>query len=117
MISRSKWDMAIDGEDCISKNGNSTDEIDRQTILELLDSNSLTTYFQPIFSSKEGTVYGYEALTRIKEDKRNINIGELFKGAILTNTISSLDLKCRENALSLASLLGINYNNAYLFIS
>ncbi|MEW6739621.1 MAG: GGDEF domain-containing protein [Nitrospirota bacterium] len=121
MTSRSKWDMAIDSEDCISENrnstGNSTDGIDRQTILELLDSNSLTTHFQPIFCSKDGTVYGYEALTRIKEDKRNINIGELFKKAILTNTISSLDVKCRGNAISLASSLGINHINAYLFIN
>lgn len=117
MTSRSKWEITIDSEDCISENRNSTDGIDRQTILELLDSNSLTTHFQPIFSSKDGTVYGYEALTRIKEDKRNINIGELFKKAILTNTISSLDVKCRENAISLASLLGINHINAYLFIN
>ncbi|WP_333654859.1 GGDEF domain-containing protein [Dissulfurispira sp.] len=117
MISRSKWDMAIDSEGCISKNRNSADGIDRQTILELLDSNSLTTHFQPIFSSKDGTVYGYEALARIKEDRKNINIGELFKKAILTNTISSLDVKCRENAISLASSLGINHINAYLFIN
>lgn len=117
MTSRSKWDMAIDSEDCISENRNSADGIDRQTILELLDNNSLTTHFQPIFSSKDGTVYGYEALTRIKEDKRNINIGELFKKAILTDTISSLDVKCRGNAISLASSLGINHINAYLFIN
>ncbi len=117
MTARSKWDIAIDSEDFISKNRNSTNRIDRQTILELLDSNSLTTHFQPIYSSKDGTVYGYEALTRIKEDKRNLNIGELFKKAILTNTISSLDVKCRENAISLASSLGINHINAYLFIN
>jgi diguanylate cyclase (GGDEF)-like protein len=117
MTSRAKWDIAIDSEDCISKNRNSTDEIDRQTILELLDSNSLTTHFQPILSSKDGTVYGYEALTRIKEDNNRIDIGELFKKAILTNTISSLDVKCRGNAISLASLLGINHTNAYLFIN
>ncbi len=66
VTSRTKWDIAIDSEDCISENRNNTDGIDRQTILELLDSNSLTTHFQPIFSSKDGVVYGYEALTRIK---------------------------------------------------
>lgn len=115
MTVRAKWE--IDGEGFISENRNDIDGIDRQTILGLLDSNSLTAYFQPIFSPKDGTVYGYEALTRIKEDKRNINIVELFKGAILTNTISILDVKCRENAISLASLLGINNTNAYLFIN
>ncbi|MDI6727572.1 MAG: bifunctional diguanylate cyclase/phosphodiesterase [Thermodesulfovibrionales bacterium] len=117
MTSRSKWDVVIDSEDCISENRNSADGIDRQTILELLDNNSLTTHFQPIFSSKDGTVYGYEALTRIKEDRKNINIGELFKKAIVTDTISSLDVKCRGNAISLASSLGINHINAYLFIN
>ncbi len=124
MISRSKWNITIDAEERVSENAkhpldsrSPDNNIDRQTILELLDSNFLTTHFQPIFSSKDGTVYGYEALTRIKEDKRNINIGELFKKAMLTNTISSLDVKCRENAISLASSLGINHINAYLFIN
>lgn len=117
MTSRTKWDIAIDSEDCISENRNNTDGIDRQTILELLDSNSLTTHFQPIFSSKDGVVYGYEALTRIKGDNNSINIGELFKRAIFTNTISSLDVKCRENAIGLASSLGLNRSNAYLFIN
>lgn len=117
MIKRAKWDISKGGEDCISEHRNSTDTIDRQTILELLDSNSLTTHFQPIFSAKDGAVYGYEALTRIRENKSNINICELFKKAILTNTISALDVKCRENAISLASSLGINHTNAYLFIN
>lgn len=117
MTSRSKWDLTIDGEECASEDKNCTDRINRQTILEFLDSNSLTTHFQPIFSSKDGTVYGYEALTKIKGDKRNINIGKLFKKAILTNTISILDVKCRENAIAVASSLGINQNNAYLFIN
>jgi diguanylate cyclase (GGDEF)-like protein len=121
MISRSKWDITLDSEECASENrsspANTIDNIDRQTILELLDNNSLTTHFQPIFSSKDGAVYGYEALTRIKGDNNRINIGELFKRAIQTNTISSLDVRCKGNAISLASSLGINHINAYLFIN
>jgi hypothetical protein len=75
MTLRSKWDITIDGEECISENRNShnEDEIDKQTILDLLDNNSLTTHFQPIFSSKDGTVYGYEALTRINGGNNIIN--------------------------------------------
>lgn len=118
MTSRSKWDVTIDREECVSENRISpANNIDRQTILELLDNNSLTTHFQPIFSSKDGAVYGYEALTRIKGNNDSINIGELFKRAILTNIISPLDVKCRENAVSMASSLGINHSNAYLFIN
>ena len=41
--------------------------IDRLAILELLDGNSLTVHFQPIFSSNDGAVYGYEG---IDPDKR-----------------------------------------------
>ncbi|MBS4061527.1 MAG: EAL domain-containing protein, partial [Bacteroidetes bacterium] len=116
MTSRSKWYITIDGNEFTSEsrisNANPADnKIDRQTILGLLDNNSLTTHFQPIFSSKDGTVYGYEALTRIKGDNSRINIGDLFKKAILTNTISPLDVKCRENAISLASSLGINHGS------
>lgn len=117
MTSRSKWDVIVEDDDRVFEKEINQSGIDRQTILELLDSNSLTTHFQPIFSAKDGTVYGYEALTRIKEDRKNINLGELFKKAILTNTISSLDVKCRGNAISLASSLGINHINAYLFIN
>ncbi|RJQ41507.1 MAG: GGDEF domain-containing protein [Nitrospiraceae bacterium] len=91
--------------------------IERHNMLELLDSNSLTTYFQTIFSSRDGAVYGYEALTRIKEDKGTANIGDLFKTAIMTDTISSLDVRCRENAIRLASSLGINQDGAYLFLN
>lgn len=116
MTLRLKWDIAL-VEKHIPGNKNSSSEIGRETILELLDNNSLTTHFQPIFSAKDGSVYGYEALTRIKEDDNSkINIGELFKKAMLTNTISSLDVRCRENAIRLGSFLGINQTDAYLTI-
>lgn len=116
MTARTKWDITIDDEDYVSEKEINQGGIDRQTILELLDNDSLTTHFQPIFSAKDSAVYGYEALTRIR-GSRDINIGELFKKAILTNTISSLDVKCRENAISIAASLGINRNNSYLFIN
>lgn len=91
--------------------------IERHTILELLDSGFLIVHFQPIFSSRGGAVYGYEALTRIKEDKGTVSIGDLFKTAVMTNTVSSLDVQCRKNAVRLASSLGINRNDAYLFLN
>ncbi len=117
MSTRSKWDIPTDSKQSLSENIHSNDKIDRETILELIKNNSLTTHFQPIFYSRDGTVYGYEALTRIKDGNVNINISELFKKAIFTKTITALDFKCRENAISIASLLGINHSNAYLFIN
>lgn len=92
-------------------------ELDKETILDLIDFDLLTTYFQPIFSSKDGVVFGYEALARIKENKLDINIKDLFRRAILTNTISHLDVKCRENAIRHAASHKIHESNKYLFIN
>ncbi len=114
MTSRLKWEL---GNGDYVYHGEVCRGIDRQTILELLDSNSLTVYYQPIFSAKDGAVYGYEALTRIKDDRNNVDIGELFKKAILTNTISSLDVHCRGNAIKQAAALGIDKRNSHLFIN
>jgi diguanylate cyclase (GGDEF)-like protein len=93
-------------------------ETNRETILEVIDNNLLTVHFQPIFSSKDGTVFGHEALARIKgQDTIKVSIERLFKQAILTGTISFLDLKCREEAIKLASSLSIKSNGSYLFIN
>jgi diguanylate cyclase (GGDEF)-like protein len=116
MSLRSKWEIAL-VEEHVRGDMSNLNGISRESILELLDNNSLTTHFQPIFFLKDGSVYGYEALTRIKSDNGNNNISGLFKKAILTHTISSLDVKCRENAIRLSSSLGINRTNANLFIN
>ncbi len=114
MTARLKWEV---GSGNPVQDEQEIRRIDRHTILELLDGNSLTAHYQPIFSAKDGAVYGYEALTRIIGDKSNIDIGELFKKAILTKTISTLDVHCRGNALKQASALGISGRNAHLFIN
>ncbi len=117
MVLRNKWDIRTDivKRTSGSRNNNS-DGIDSQVILELLDNDDLTVYFQPIFSSKDGSVYGYEALTRIKRVE-NIDIGKLFEKAILTDTIALLDVRCMENAMKIAFSIGISHTNSYLFIN
>ncbi len=80
---------------------------DKQFVLDVVNNNKLTVHFQPIFSS-DGNVYGYEALSRLKNsDNTNISIWELFKKSIATQTVSLLDLKCRENAFKASSELGL----------
>lgn len=117
MALRTKWEIATIEENCMLEEEYNNAAIDRHAILEILDGNSLTTHFQPIFSAKDGVVYGYEALTRIKDGNNGINIVDLFKAAIQTNTISSLDVRCRENALRLAASMDINNKYSYLFIN
>lgn len=90
---------------------------DREIILDLIDRNAFTVHFQPIFSSKDGCAYGYEALTRIKEQSPFVNISDLFLKAKQTGTISNLDVCCRKNAISQAVAQGIRDRNSYLFIN
>ncbi|MCG2822757.1 MAG: hypothetical protein L6364_03585, partial [Desulfobulbaceae bacterium] len=56
--------------------------ISRAEILDLLDNNGLTAWFQPVFSRRTGEIFGYEALARLRE-ARNLpfDIGELFQRA------------------------------------
>ncbi len=89
----------------------------KQIILDLIYENRLTVNFQPIFASRDGSIYGYEALTRIKQDSPFTSISELFQKAKQTETISSLDVCCRENAISQAVAQGMRDTDAYLFIN
>ncbi|HEX8949705.1 MAG TPA: EAL domain-containing protein [Dissulfurispiraceae bacterium] len=114
MVARLKWE--VPNGDPLSR-AKVNKELDRRMILDLLDHNAFTIHYQPIFSAHDGCVYGYEALTRLRDGFGDVNIGELFKKAILTNTISSLDVHCRTNAIAQASSLGINQQNAHLFIN
>ncbi|MBF0554508.1 MAG: EAL and GGDEF domain-containing protein [Nitrospirae bacterium] len=109
-----KWTL----DDMLTKKPNDFDLGDeREHIYRLIDSNALTIHFQPIYSSKDGSVYSYEALTRLIRTSSELNIGELFERAKATNTLSLLDSACQENALVKASQAGISKTDAYLFIN
>jgi diguanylate cyclase (GGDEF)-like protein len=88
-------------------------------LCDLIDSNSLSVFFQPIVSSKNGSVFGYECLSRIKrpDDYPFDDISDLFKNAKELNLISSLDMLCRSNSIKEAAGIGITNKNAYLFIN
>ncbi len=116
MIASQRWDMD-NGRPVSFLKHNTSSEIERDEILELLDNNSLTVHFQPIFSSKSGSVYGYEALTRIQGEHTFKDVSDLFAKAKLAGTLSSLDSLCRENTIKEASILGINKKNVNLFIN
>lgn len=85
-------------------------------IEEILANDLLTTVFQPIFSSKTGRVFGYEALTRLK-NREHFDISRLFMLAIKNNCISKLELKTREIAIKTAIKMGLDFNRSYLFIN
>ncbi len=92
--------------------------ISRAEILDLLDNNGLTAWFQPVFSRRTGEIFGYEALARLRE-ARNLpfDIGELFQRAQAEGIISTLDMLCRENAFCRAGELGFAQRNGYLYVN
>ncbi len=107
--------------------GNHSESLDgfleKDNIVKLIDSDLLTVHFQPIYSVHDGTVYAYEALTRIKDGARIQdgylfnNIGDLFKSAMLVNFISHLDVICRANALKFAASQGLKKTESAVCIN
>ncbi len=95
-----------------------TGEFTRQRILELIDNQALTAWFQPIFSQRTGEVYGYEALTRLRHPPpQSYDIGTLFARAQQFDLISALDMHCRENAFRRVAELDFARHDALLYVN
>ncbi len=104
------------GSTNIEKNMQTT--VSRDLLFHLLDTNSLSSWFQPIFSRQNGEIYGYEALTRVRDGVApNFDISKLFAKAQAEGIIASLDMQCRENAFCRAAELSFLQKNAYLFVN
>ncbi|MBF0506151.1 MAG: EAL domain-containing protein [Nitrospirae bacterium] len=103
---RIKWSFESSG---IAAGENKASTPEKHEIEELLSRDCLTVHYQPIFSSKDGSVFGYEALARIKdmEESGSVEIRQLFSKATEYGLISQLDVRCRENALRKAAQLSL----------
>lgn len=66
---------------------------------EIVSHEMLTTVFQPIVSLKDGSVYAYEALSRITKADVGFNIQELFEFADYNNRENELEKICRCKAI------------------
>lgn len=110
---RVKWDFE---SNCAKAEPSPTLSHSYQTVFDILDQDKIDAHFQPIYSILDGSVLGHEALTRIV-NADNVNICQLFRDAITTNTIIFLDMRCREKAIKKASLLGMSKRNNLLFIN
>ena len=90
----------------------------REMIIQLLDDNGLTAWFQPIFCRQSGEVFGYEALARLHDPRfHSVDIASLFAKAQAEGIISALDMLCRENSFCRAAELGLAKMNAYLYVN
>ncbi len=114
---RIKWSFESSSDSVAGEKKASTP--DKHEIEELLLRDCLTVHYQPIFSSKDGSVFGYEALARIKdiEKSASVEIRQLFSKATEYGMVSQLDVRCRENALRNAAQLSMMSTGARIFIN
>lgn len=70
---------------------------------EIIKNKEIKTVFQPIVSLKNGSVFGYEALSRITLKKCIFDIKEAFDIAREMNFLWTFELLCRKNAIKAAA--------------
>lgn len=80
---------------------------EQSAIEEIIASKSITPVYQPIIGLQSGSVYGYEALSRISRSGLINNIEELFSKCNEYGLTSALEMLCRRNALDKVRTLAI----------
>jgi len=80
-----------------------------QDFLDILENQSITTWFQPIVSLPDLQVVAYECLTRgVKADGSLVPPNLLFRLAEENDLLFFLDRLCRENSLKTSAVKKIN---------
>lgn len=76
---------------------------------DILNNESLTSYFQPIIAANDRSIYGYEALIRgVKSTGELMYPDELFSKSARNDCNFLLDRLCRESALKTAAVKKIH---------
>lgn len=87
------------------KNTSETERAWREQFLNVLNQKQIRTVFQPIVSLRNGTVFGYEALSRGPADTAMQNPGSLFACAEKYGKLWDLESLCRVTAIEAVSRL------------
>jgi EAL domain-containing protein (putative c-di-GMP-specific phosphodiesterase class I) len=88
------------------------------SLRRLLDTDAITTHFQPIFSVRQKSVIGMEALTRaLMSDGRLISPYELFKMAAAERLGAELEGTCRKAAVQNFAGLAPRPDELLLFLN
>lgn len=70
-----------------------------QQLQKIINEKKIYPVYQPIVSLKDGSILGYEALTRISLDSCSFNIEEMFCYAEQYHCLWELDYICRKEAI------------------
>lgn len=93
------------------------DQTNKTKILDLIDNDLLTVHFQPILSLSSPSVFGYEALARVKQQEYFPSVVDMFNAARECGLLTNLDIACCSNALKESVLRGIVETGCHLFIN
>ncbi|HEX2658003.1 MAG TPA: EAL domain-containing protein [Polyangia bacterium] len=91
---------------------------DAPSVRQLLDAQAITTHFQPIFSVRQKSVVGMEALSRgVGTDGRIIPPARLFADAALERLSAELEDRCRRTAVRTFAALEGRPDELLLFLN
>ncbi len=82
------------------------EEFKRGLFMDIMDNGDIKTVFQPIVSLRDGSVFGYEALSRGPEKTCMESPGSLFEYAEKNKYLWELELLCRSKAIEAAEKIG-----------
>ncbi|SHJ72784.1 diguanylate cyclase (GGDEF) domain-containing protein [Dethiosulfatibacter aminovorans DSM 17477] len=82
------------------------EQFKRGLFMDIMDNGDINTVFQPIISLRDGSVFGYEALSRGPEKTCMENPGSLFEYAEKNEYLWELELLCRSKAIEAAKSIG-----------
>lgn len=74
-------------------------ELEELSLDTIIENKSIKTVYQPIVSLRDGSILGYEALSRITIESQIKNTNDLFILAESSNRLWDLELVCRTIAL------------------
>ena len=89
----------------------------RYELEKIIKNREIFTVFQPIISLRNGSVLGYEALSRVSCKSRFKQTEKLFATAEKTGCLWDLELLCRSKALEAATSFMTGPNNKKLFLN
>lgn len=91
--------------------------IDSEDLIDVINSKSLTVYFQPILDLRDNTIFAYECLSRgVGKDGELIPPNILFSKAKKSDMLFNLDRLAREVSLKTSAVKNITANIFINFI-
>ena len=115
MTAKLRWNRKDSGNG--SSSAHAFCKLNGRKIPGLLNKNAISVFFQPIFSAKNGTLYGYKASIGIEGENPCIAAYKLFQKAKRIHAVSSLDYLRLVNIVRKAADLGLTRKDIFLFIN